>query len=828
MAILARAAFPWRILLLAAVLCTLIGGAAAELGASGTGGDSQASAAPDPLAALPPAARGPVSAAVGAGQRAFAVRALGDGGFAAHNARQQLSAGFTRSGATVRSHGLRLSLSLQGIGFGASLRRVGEVAPRAAANRVTYVHPGVREWYVNGPLGIEQGFTIDRAPTSQAAGRLALGMSLSSNASVSLSADGQRLELARGASRLRYDGLVVTDAGGRRLASGLSLAHGQLRIGIDARGARYPLHVDPFVQQAKLTAKEQNGGSNLGQSVAISADGNTALIGGPSDEEPGKGEMLVGAAWVFTRTGSSWAQQGPKLRGSDREGEGQFGISVALSADGNTALIGGINDANVGAAWVFTRAGGKWAQQGLKLTGGGEETGSGRFGKSVALSADGNTALVGAYFDNGSEGAAWAFKRSGTTWSHDGKKLTGAGEEGPGQFGLAVALSADGKTAMIGGPADEGSTKEPMAGAAWAFTNSGSGWTAQGPKLTSGAVKGAGELGTSVALSADGSTALVGAPADGEAGGVRAYQRSGATWSQQGAELKPSDAVGPAGFGTAVALSAAATTALIGGPVDEDGPNGGTGPTPSGAVWQFARSGTSWSQQGAKIVGTTSESEFGAAVALTPDAQTTVIGGPIDSTGVVPDAGAFWVYVNPLVSEPLPLISQPPSKQPTTITPPPVRPILANVSQSHTRWRAGSAAARLSASTGSPAPAAAKAKPKAKPKAKVRRPPLGTTFSFTLNVAASVKFTFTQKVSGRKVNGKCVAQGAKNRRKPSCKRTLTPMAFSVNARAGARKLSFQGFAGRRKLAPGPYMVTLVATNAGLSSAPKSLSFTIVR
>ncbi len=641
-------------LLAAALACALLGAALAGLGSRDGG---LPSAGRDPLAALPLAARGPVSSALGAGQRPFSIRSAGQASFSARNAPQQLSASFTRSGTTIDSLGLRMSLRLRAIGYGSSLQPLGEVVPRARANRVSYAHAGVREWYVNGPLGVEQGFTVARPASAHGelgrAGRqLTLAMALSSNAALSLSSDGQRLQLARGAGRLRYDGLVVTDATGRRLPSHLSLSRGELRIGIDALGARYPLRVDPLVQLAKLTAKEQSGGSNLGQSVAISTDGSTLLVGGPSDEEAGAGEMLVGAAWVFTRTGSSWAQQGPKLRGADRVGEGQFGISVALSGDGNTALIGGINDANVGAAWVFTRSGGKWTQQGGKLTGGGEETGSGRFGKSVALSGDGNTALVGAYFDDGSIGAAWAFKRSGSTWSHYGKKITGAGEGGPGQFGFAVALSTDGKTAMIGGPDDEGSTAEPMAGAAWAFTDTGSGYAEQGAKLTSGGTKGSGELGTSVALSGDGAIALLGAPADGVTGGARAYLRSGATWAQQGAELKPGDATSGAGFGTAVSLSSDATTALIGGPVDADGPVGGGGPMPSGAVWQFGRSGGSWSQQGAKVVGTTSESEFGAAVALAPTGQLAVIGGPIDSTGGVPDAGAFWVYANPASGEP--------------------------------------------------------------------------------------------------------------------------------------------------------------------------------
>ena len=115
--------------------------------------------------------------------------------------------------------------------------------------------------------------------------------------------------------------------------------------------------------------------------------------------------------------------------GSGEVSEGEFGYSVALSADGNTALIGGDRDnGEVGAAWVFTRSGSTWTQQGAKLTGSGE-IGAGAFGDSVALSADGNTALIGGYRDNEGVGAAWVFTRSGSTWTQQGAKLTGKRRE---------------------------------------------------------------------------------------------------------------------------------------------------------------------------------------------------------------------------------------------------------------------------------------------------------------------------------------------------------------------------------------------------------------
>ena len=110
---------------------------------------------------------------------------------------------------------------------------------------------------------------------------------------------------------------------------------------------------------------------------------------------------------------------------------------MALSADGDTALIGGAERQRnaTGAAWVFTRSGSTWTQQGEKLTGTGE-AGAGEFGHSVALSADGNTALIGGPGDDGGAGAAWVFTRSGSTWAQQGEKLTGAGESGEGSVRL--------------------------------------------------------------------------------------------------------------------------------------------------------------------------------------------------------------------------------------------------------------------------------------------------------------------------------------------------------------------------------------------------------
>ena len=95
---------------------------------------------------------------------------------------------------------------------------------------------------------------------------------------------------------LRYGGLVAQDATGRRLRGSLSLVDHRLTVRVDDRGARYPVRIDPLLQQgSKLTAADEQGEGSFGWSVALSADGNTALIGGYTDNGS------VGAAWVFTR-----------------------------------------------------------------------------------------------------------------------------------------------------------------------------------------------------------------------------------------------------------------------------------------------------------------------------------------------------------------------------------------------------------------------------------------------------------------------------------------------------------------------------------------------
>ncbi|HUX95513.1 MAG TPA: T9SS type A sorting domain-containing protein [Bacteroidales bacterium] len=374
--------------------------------------------------------------------------------------------------------------------------------------------------------------------------------------------------------------------------------------------------LSPTMQQgSKLVGTVASENQFQGESVSISADGNTAIVGGPCDND------YKGAAWIYTRNNRTWTQQGDKLVGTNSIGYSYQGKSVSLSADGNTAIVGGNNDNNgVGAAWIYTRSGGTWSQQGSKLVG---NDPGGTFisqGSSVSLSADGNTAIVGGIGDDDLKGAAWIYTRSGGTWTQQGKKLVGNDSDGTFIFqGSSVSLSADGNTAIVGGNIDNNNV-----GAAWIYTRSGGTWSQQGSKLVGNDYVEYPNQGTSVSLSADGNTAIVGGNNDNNGvGAAWIYTRSGVTWSQHGNKLVWNDSDGTSTYqGYSVSLSADGNTAIVGGYGDDD---------LKGAAWIYTLSGGAWTQQGSKLVDNDCPgSHQGWSVSLSADGSTALVGGPYD------------------------------------------------------------------------------------------------------------------------------------------------------------------------------------------------------
>lgn len=379
-----------------------------------------------------------------------------------------------------------------------------------------------------------------------------------------------------------------------------------------------------FIQQgSKLVGTGTVGTSSQGKSVALSTDGNTAIIGGYNDNS------ALGAVWIYTRNGVQWTQQGSKIVGTGSTGSARQGVAVSLSSDGNTAIVGGYTDgSSVGAAWIFTRNSAVWSQQGNKLVGTGT-VGNAQHGVSVALSADGNTAIIGGDNDNSSIGAAWVYTRTGGVWSQQGNKLVGTGSLGGAHQGACVALSADGNTAVVGAPFDSSGV-----GAVWIYTRTGGVWTQQGEKLVGTGFSGGSAQGVSAALSADGNTVIVGGHYDNNfLGAVWVYTRSNGVWTQQGSKLIGSGTIAPSWFGRCVSLSDDGGTAVVGGPFDNSN---------LGAVWVFKRNGGMWTQQGNKLVGSgaTGSALQGETVWISGDKSTLLVGGEEDNGYL----GAAWVF----------------------------------------------------------------------------------------------------------------------------------------------------------------------------------------
>jgi hypothetical protein len=296
----------------------------------------------------------------------------------------------------------------------------------------------------------------------------------------------------------------------------------------------------------------------FGVSVALSADGGTALVG---DQ--------YGKVFAFTREGATWPSTGIEPPRETACSE-RFGQAVAISEGGKTAIIGdprGCPEGFDGSAWIYSRSGNTWSLQAGPLHG--EEKinpfgNDDRFASTVALSGDGNTAIVGASGEGGggsARGAAWVYKRSGSTWTQDGPKLQPPGDQPGSHFGRSVALSGDGSRALIGtyGVNKEGS-------GAWIFDRGPSGWTAQA-RLTSeqpSSVNGA--IGWTVALSRSGNTALLGGPETSPEGAGQAWAFSCAAsgWIREAIQPPVSTKVG--NFGYSVALAGNGATALVGAP----------------------------------------------------------------------------------------------------------------------------------------------------------------------------------------------------------------------------------------------------------------------
>ena len=233
-------------------------------------------------------------------------------------------------------------------------------------------------------------------------------------------------------------------------------------------------------QQAKLKPNDLAASDQLGYKVAISDDGNTVAVASPYIDAT---YTDAGAVYIFTRSGTSWSQQA-KLTASDKAANDNFGFDVALSGDGNTLLVGAHLDDSTytdqGAAYVFTRSGSTWSQQ-AKLTASNAQQ-SDQFGRSLDLNEDGNYAIVGSYAVQ-----VYIFTRSGSTWSQ--QQVIANPDSTANNFGFDVSINSDGDLFLAGARLDAGSGYS-NGGAAYFYSRSGTTWSQESKVYASDAAIG--------------------------------------------------------------------------------------------------------------------------------------------------------------------------------------------------------------------------------------------------------------------------------------------------------------------------------------------------
>ncbi len=460
-------------------------------------------------------------------------------------------------------------------------------------------------------------------------------------------------------------------------------------------------------------------GDQFGHSVSLSADGTRMAVGAPFEDSNATGVDGTqsndlapdsGAVYVFAWTGTAWAQEA-YIKASNTGADDLFGSSVSLSADGTRLAVGAPHEGSSttgvdngsnedapgsGAVYVFARSGDTWTQQGFVKASNTDDLD--RFGSSVSLSADGRRLAVGAPEEasnstgvGGPEGnnsllqagAVYVFGRPAATWAQEAYiKASNTGLED--YFGESVSLSGDGlrlavaarweDSNAVGVNGAEANEASQESGAVYVFVRDTM-W-AQEAYLKASNASAFDGFGRSLSLSHDGTRLAVGAfheasdattvngdqgndDAD-DAGAVYLFAWSG-TWAQE-AYIKATNTSDLDLFGFSVALSPDGASLAVGAPQEStastgiDGSQVGSGAPDSGAVYQYARVGTTWTPRAyVKATNTQMGDQFGWSVSCSADGSRLAVGAYLedsnsrlingdDASNAAPDSGAVFVY----------------------------------------------------------------------------------------------------------------------------------------------------------------------------------------
>ena len=578
-----------------------------------------------------------------------------------------------QGGVTFTSGAHSWSLSLKPFGASEVILPMSTLleSSKIDANRLEFTNgPEMTSWYVNGPGGFQQGWTINSRHSANA-GNLLLSMNYSGdlNPTVMEGRRGLSLRDENGLTVFNYQGLIAYDAANKQLPVWFE-THGQtITINVDDSNAQYPVVVDPWVQSAKLTASDKVASDNSGFSISISSDGSTVATGAYFADYAGVPLVSnAGAVYVYVKPANGWfdAVQTAKLSSSDKVSNDWFGATnVSVSSDGSVIAVSNYGSdpgavLQAGAVYVFVRPVGGWidATQTARLTAS-DKAADDQLGWSCAISSDGSTVAAGAYLsDVGgilSTGALYVFEKPANGWADcvQKAKLTASDYVTLDKLGYAICISPDGST-IAGSAINAAVGGITTAGAVYVYEKPVNGWVdaTQTAKLSASDKVAADVLGTSVSTNSDGSVIVAGVHKSdpggiADAGAAYIFVKPVGSWvdATQTAKLTASDKVTGDWLGYSTSLSYDGSTIAVGAYKAAVGGLAG-----AGAVYLYSKPQTGWidATETSKITASDGLASdfFGKAVSLNIDGSVLAVGANGADPGAISGAGASYVFAS--------------------------------------------------------------------------------------------------------------------------------------------------------------------------------------
>jgi hypothetical protein len=565
----------------------------------------------------------------------FAMRPVA-AGFAAEHAAQGLSVRFTDAAHIRHISGVDLQASFVELGRADRRVRLEDCGGPLLldSHTVVYDRGRLREWWRSGAPGLELGATIAERPGDS--GRVEILLRLRG---AQAHGTGRTLRLLSPTGvTLAMGSLYVKDATGRPLSAAMEARGDAVLFTYEDTDAIYPVVVDPivYVEEQQVIAPDGLRRHQLGTSIAMSLDGSRMVVGAI-----GTGSNLTGSAYVFRRDAEGWVME-QRLDGSEVHLGSQFGLSVAMNADGSLILIGApldqmFNLTNAGLAYAFARTDTTWTEEQILMAS--DAMSGDYFGDSVAMSADGTRAIVGARWADtagSNAGSAYVFVR-GAQWEEE-QRLLAPDRESDDIFGTSVSIDTDGTRVIVGALLANTGPNGTDAGAAYVFLRNGVSWSFE-QKLTAADGGTSDWLGRADSLDGTATRALVsGDGTDVDSGPAYVFVRDGTSWTEE-AKLIASDRQHGDRGGFSVSLDPAGERALFGAHLhDALGSDSGT-------AYLFVRSGTTWSQEQKLLASNGGPmDEFGKAVAISGDGMTAAVGVPVGDIGDVDDQGSVYLF----------------------------------------------------------------------------------------------------------------------------------------------------------------------------------------